>query len=61
VVPEFLQDAVTAENLGPAVLALLTDPAARQRQLAQFGAVRTELKRDAAENAAAAIAQLLGR
>lgn len=59
VVPELLQQHATAAELGPEVLALLTDPAARERQLARFGAVRTELGRNAAEGAARAIADLL--
>ena len=61
VVPELLQAAMTPENLGPPMLELLTQPTARARQLAQFGAVRAELKRDAAAAAAAAIADLLGQ
>jgi lipid-A-disaccharide synthase len=61
VVPEFLQEQASPENLGRAVLQLLQQPAARQRQLAQFAAVRVELKRDAAARAAQAIASLLGR
>ena len=59
VVPELLQDAVTPALLGPPLLELLTNAAARERQLAQFGAVRQELKRNAAESAAAAIADLI--
>jgi lipid-A-disaccharide synthase len=61
VVPEFLQEQASAENLGAAVLELLDQPAARQRQTAQFAAVRRELKRDAAASAVAAIAGLLRR
>ncbi|HWY24212.1 MAG TPA: lipid-A-disaccharide synthase [Nevskia sp.] len=61
VVPEFLQEQASAEHLGPALLELLRDPAVRQRQTAQFAAVRGELKRDAAASAAAAIAGLLRR
>ena len=61
VVPEFLQEEADAAYFGPALLELLRDPAARQRQTAQFAAVRSELKRDAAASAAAAIAGLLRR
>jgi len=61
VVPEVLQDAITAEALGRPIVDLLKNPAARERQLSQFGAVRTELKRDAAAQAAEAIAELLRR
>jgi lipid-A-disaccharide synthase len=59
VVPEHIQEEATADKLTPAVLALLQDPAVRQRQLDQFAAVRQGLKRGAAERGAAAIAQLL--
>lgn len=59
VVPELLQQRATAADIGPEVLRLLTDAAARERQRAQFGAVRAELGRNAAEGAARAIAELL--
>lgn len=59
VVPELLQDDVTADKLGPPMLALLTEPSARERQRAQFGAVQRELKRNAADSAAEAIARLI--
>lgn len=59
VVPELLQAHCRAEELGPALLELLTDAAARERQLAAFAPVRVELRRDAAAGAAAAIAELL--
>lgn len=58
-VAEILQEAATPERLGAEVLALLQEPARRERQLAQFGAVRAELKRDSGALAAAAIAELL--
>jgi hypothetical protein len=45
--------------LGSAVLELLTSAVARERQTAQFAAVRQELKRDAAAAAAAAIGSLV--
>ena len=61
VVPELLRDRARPEFLGPAVLDLLDSAGARQRQLAQFDAVRTELKRDAARRAAAAIATSLAQ
>lgn len=60
-VRELLQDAATPEALGAAVLTLLEDEAARTQQLAQFGAVRAELKRDSAALAAQAVAALLKR
>jgi lipid-A-disaccharide synthase len=59
VVPELLRDKATAEHFGPAVAELLEQPAARDRQLRQFSAVRGALKQDAAARAADAIAQLL--
>ncbi|MFA5939397.1 MAG: lipid-A-disaccharide synthase [Sinimarinibacterium sp.] len=59
VVPELLQEAAKPEALGAAVLKLLQDPAARQRQLAQFADVRAALRRDAARRAAEAILDLL--
>ena len=58
-VPEMLQDAATAGQIGPKVLELLDDAAARRRQLEQFGAVRQELRRDAGALAAQAIKKLL--
>ncbi|HZP13513.1 MAG TPA: lipid-A-disaccharide synthase [Nevskiaceae bacterium] len=61
VVPELLRDRATAEHFGPAVAELLEQPAARERQLKQFSAVRGELKQDAAARAADAIARLLNR
>ncbi len=61
VVPEFLQEQADAEHFGPALLELLRDDAARQRQTAQFAAVHQELRRDAAASAAAAIARLVDR
>ena len=61
VVPEYIQEEADVAHLGPAVLELLDQPAARERQTAQFAAVRQELRRGAAASAAAAIAGLIGR
>jgi lipid-A-disaccharide synthase len=61
VVPEYLQEQAEAGHLGPAVLELLSQPAARARQTSQFAAVRQELRRGAADSAAAAIAGLIGQ
>jgi lipid-A-disaccharide synthase len=61
VVPEYLQEQANAAYLGPAVLELLNQPAARERQTVQFAAVRRELRRGAADSAAAAIARLIGQ
>lgn len=58
-VPELLGEHCRAEELGPAVLALLSDTSARERQTSAFDAVRSELRRDAAKTAAEAIAELL--
>jgi lipid-A-disaccharide synthase len=59
VVPELLRDQATPEHFGPAILDLLESPRARQRQLAQFSAVRQELRQNAAVRAADAVEQLL--
>jgi lipid-A-disaccharide synthase len=59
VVPEFMQEQVLPGSLGPELLQLLIQPEQRARQLAPFKAVRAELKRNAAERAANAIAELL--
>ncbi|MEK6807246.1 MAG: lipid-A-disaccharide synthase [Pseudomonadota bacterium] len=59
VVPELLRDRAQPQFLGPAVLELLQHSVARQRQLSQFDAVRSELKRGAARRAAEAIAARL--
>ena len=59
VVPEFLQAQVTAEQLGPAVLRLFEDPAARATQLHEFARLHALLRRDASRSAAEAVASLL--
>ncbi len=59
VVPELMRDQATPEHYGPAILELLEQPAARERQLKQFSAVRSELKQNAAARAADAIGVLL--
>jgi lipid-A-disaccharide synthase len=43
VMPEFLQENCTADRIAPAMLELLTDPAARQRQIAGCTAVAAQL------------------
>ncbi len=58
-VTELLQEAASPERLAEEVGLLLADGEPRRRQLAQFHAVRTELRRDAAGRAADAIAGLL--
>jgi len=51
-VPEFIQDAATVANLGPAVLRLLEDAASRQALTMVFDALHDELRRDASQQAA---------
>lgn len=46
VMPEFLQQDCTAEKIVPALLQLLTDPAARQRQIDGCAAVAAQLGAD---------------
>lgn len=58
-VPELLQKQASPEALAQEMQKLLAEPARRSRQLEQFSAVRTELRRDGAALAAAAIANLL--
>ncbi|MDX1656962.1 MAG: lipid-A-disaccharide synthase [Candidatus Competibacteraceae bacterium] len=59
VVPEFIQEAATVDNLGPALLDLLDDSAARQAQLAVFTELHRQMRRDASRQAAAAVAELI--
>ena len=59
VVPEFLQDEATPQNLAQAVVNLLFDSVMRQRLEAHFGALAAELRRDAANAAATAVLPLL--
>ncbi len=58
-VPEFIQDAATVANLGPAVLRWLDQPLTRDRLTAEFDALHRELRRDANRQAAEAIVELL--
>ncbi len=58
-VPEFIQEAATVENLGPAVLRWLDEPLARERLTTEFDALHRELRRDASRQAAEAIVELL--
>lgn len=61
VVPEFIQEKATPENIAPALQTLLADGAAREQQREAFAPVRVELRRDAAEQAAKAVTELLAR
>jgi lipid-A-disaccharide synthase len=55
VVPEFLQDEATSENLAQALANLLLDASVRQRLAGVFEGVHRQLKQGTAEKAAAAI------
>ncbi|MGH8701675.1 MAG: lipid-A-disaccharide synthase [Burkholderiales bacterium] len=59
IVPEFLQEEATPENLAQAVINLLFDPVMRQKLEARFGTMLAELRQDAASAAAAAVLPLL--
>lgn len=58
-VPEFMQTAATAENLGPAVLHWLNDPQACGQLETEFTALHRQLRCNASAQAAAAVAELL--
>lgn len=58
-VPEFIQDAATVENLGAAILSWLDDMTACAELAEEFDALHDQLCCDASHRAAAAIAQLL--
>jgi lipid-A-disaccharide synthase len=60
VVPELLQEDALPEKIGPALLELLNDGAARERQTAAFAPVRRQLQQGAGPAAAAAIAEMMG-
>lgn len=60
-VTELLQNAASPAALANEVQALLEQPERRERQLAAFDAVRAELRCDAAEQAAQAIAEMCAR
>jgi len=58
-VPECLQDDVRAEVLGPLLLELLDDAAARARQTQEFLQLHQQLRRNASATAARAVLQLI--
>jgi len=60
IVPEFLQNDATAENLSQALLNLLQDSIVRTRLEYRFASMRKDLRRDAATTSARALMQLLG-
>ena len=59
IVPEFLQDEATPENLAQAVLNLLFDGTVRSRLETRFAALARELRQDSAERIAAALIPLI--
>jgi lipid-A-disaccharide synthase len=60
-VPEFMQAAATVDNLGPAVLRFLDQPAACARLDTAFSALHHQLRCDASAQAAAAVSALLSK
>ena len=61
VIPEFVQEAATAENLAGAVRELLADPDRRTAIRARFEALREELAVDSNARAADAVLAMLAR
>jgi lipid-A-disaccharide synthase len=59
VVPEFIQDDATPDNLAQALLNLYADKACRARIAGLFGKMHLQLKQNAAEKAAAAVVECL--
>jgi lipid-A-disaccharide synthase len=60
IVPEFLQDEATPENLAQAVLNLLFDNTVRVRLEARFAAMAAELRQDSGSRIASAVVPMLG-
>ena len=60
VVPEFLQDDATPDNLAQALLNLIADPLVQRRLEAKFATLRSSLRQGAAAAAARAIMPMLG-
>jgi lipid-A-disaccharide synthase len=61
IVPEFVQNRVTAEVLGPALLEVLEDRLIDSEWREQFARIRRNLKRDASQTAAASVIDLAMR
>jgi lipid-A-disaccharide synthase len=59
IVPEFLQEQATPENLAQALLNLLADEYVRKQLPQKFAAIHRQLKRDAAAQAARALLPML--
>lgn len=60
-VPEFIQNRATVDNLAHALLTLLDDPAHCAQLQTEFTAIHQRLRNDASRSAAAAIADLLSK
>jgi lipid-A-disaccharide synthase len=60
IVPEFLQQEATPENLAQALLNLLADEYVRKKLPQKFAEIHRQLKRDAAAQAARALLPMLG-
>ncbi len=58
-IPEFLQNDATVENLGAALLAILNDPEVVQDMQQQFSVIHQNIRRDADRCAARAILRLM--
>ena len=61
IVPEILQDDATPEKLAAALLELMNDKAGREKLDSRFEAIRSALRQNTQEKAAAAIIPLLAR
>jgi len=59
VVPEFLQDEATADNLSQAVLNLLFDATVRSRLTERFAGMAEDLRQDSAERLAEGLLPLV--
>jgi lipid-A-disaccharide synthase len=59
VVPEFLQDEATAENLSQSILNLMFDTAVRDKLEERFGVMAGELRQNSAERIASALVPLI--
>jgi len=60
-VPEFIQDRATEENLGGAILEYLDNPASVAELTRQFEIIHRMLRRQASDNAAQSVLALIDR
>lgn len=58
-IPEFIQEAATVENLGAAVLRWLDEPSARAQLVEEFAELHRQLRCNASRRAAAAVWEML--